>query len=337
MECSPQFIAGHLEMEGELSKPILLWLQKHGWESPQRVLGGRNNQIYRVVGSRGTAALKIHFHGPADSRKRWAAEKAFYSHVAACKASAPQWLAGEEGLNVSLLTWIEGEPLQTPIRPEDVAWAGSFLQAINKNASPAILPESLASEACFSVQEHILLLEGRIKRMEEASDRSSPLALFMAKQLAPFAKRVFENLKKQPQAEFKKHNFRRIYSPGDFGFHNALREKSGRIVFFDFEYAGWDDPAKTVADIFLQPEKPVAAELLPLFLKNLPEWGGLEERVRIWIPFFAAKWAVILLSAAVPTTDQRRKFAGELPAEDMLHRQIDKAAAVLARSGNFSI
>ena len=31
--------------------------------------------------------------------------------------------------------------------------------------------------------------------------------------------------------------------PGDFGFHNAIRTTKG-VKFIDFEFAGWDDPAK---------------------------------------------------------------------------------------------
>ena len=33
-------------------------------------------------------------------------------------------------------------------------------------------------------------------------------------------------------------------SPSDFGFHNALLKSNGDIKFIDFEYAGFDDPAK---------------------------------------------------------------------------------------------
>ena len=46
-------------------------------------------------------------------------------------------------------------------------------------------------------------------------------------------------------------------SPSDFGFHNALKTQNGPI-FFDFEFSGWDDPAKTVIDFFLQPKVPVS-------------------------------------------------------------------------------
>ena len=37
-------------------------------------------------------------------------------------------------------------------------------------------------------------------------------------------------------------------SPSDFGFHNVIVEKDKILRFIDFEYAGWDDPAKMVSD-----------------------------------------------------------------------------------------
>ena len=48
----------------------------------------------------------------------------------------------------------------------------------------------------------------------------------------------------------------RCLSPSDFGFHNALAQGE-TVRFIDFEYAGWDDPAKTVCDFFHHPGVPV--------------------------------------------------------------------------------
>ena len=46
-----------------------------------------------------------------------------------------------------------------------------------------------------------------------------------------------------------------------FGFRLSQCARNGRtgeLCFLDFEYAGWDDPAKMVADFFCQPAVPVA-------------------------------------------------------------------------------
>ena len=47
----------------------------------------------------------------------------------------------------------------------------------------------------------------------------------------------------------------------DFGFHNALIDESGTVYLLDFEYAGWDDPAKLVCDFSNQPDMLLPEEL----------------------------------------------------------------------------
>jgi hypothetical protein len=39
----------------------------------------------------------------------------------------------------------------------------------------------------------------------------------------------------------------RTVCPSDFGFHDALRTPSGRLISLDFDYFGWDDPARLAA------------------------------------------------------------------------------------------
>ena len=53
---------------------------------------------------------------------------------------------------------------------------------------------------------------------------------------------------------------KRCLSPSDFGFHNSILDDNGRYYFLDFEYSGWDDPAKMVSDFFLQPAVSVSFE-----------------------------------------------------------------------------
>ena len=44
-----------------------------------------------------------------------------------------------------------------------------------------------------------------------------------------------------------------ILSPSDFGFHNAILQKNNKVCFVDFEYFGWDDPAKLINDFIWHP------------------------------------------------------------------------------------
>jgi len=319
----------------DLSPEVAAWAESKGYSKPERVSGGRNNRIFKLRGPSGPAALKVYYRGSEDRRDRFAAEHAFYKAAAKRGVSAPPLLDCDERLGVSLLGWIEGTPIGKTINEEEIGAAARFLVEIN---DPAVADAEVpfeASEACFSSADHLDLLQRRISKLSHATSERSALADFVRPTLSPFAERVRRVLQADDRSEFHSMGWRRVLSPGDFGLHNAMRDKNGRIVFFDFEYSGWDDPVKTVADVFLQPEKPVDWKFLPGFCAQLHAWPDLDERVRLWLPFFAAKWAVILLGPAAKDAAERRRFAGEETDDAMIERQIGKARIVIERGNEF--
>jgi hypothetical protein len=127
----------------------------------------------------------------------------------------------------------------------------------------------------------------------------------------------------------------RVLSPSDFGFHNALKDEAGKLWFFDFEYAGWDDPAKLLCDFFCQPQVPVSIEHADRFLETLQMAVGDEDlpaRYKMLLPLHAAKWACILLNEFLKPDAERRRFAG---LQDRRVAQLEKARAMLAKSISF--
>jgi thiamine kinase-like enzyme len=133
------------------------------------------------------------------------------------------------------------------------------------------------------------------------------------------------------ETELTRHQ--RILSPSDFGFHNALRRADDQLIFLDFEYFGWDDPAKTIADILLHPNPAMdlPARLKERFAKELLIcFGGSEElleRLRLVYPLFCIKWCIILLNEFLAVDYQRRTFAnGEIQTRtEVLSSQLSKA------------
>jgi hypothetical protein len=89
-------------------------------------------------------------------------------------------------------------------------------------------------------------------------------------------------------------------SPSDFGFHNVIRRANGSFCFFDFEHAGWDDPAKLVADLILQPEAPLSSDVAQVLMDVLQEgtiFGPqLSSNVRRMLPLQKCKWTTIILN-----------------------------------------
>ena len=91
-----------------------------------------------------------------------------------------------------------------------------------------------------------------------------------------------------------------ILSPSDFGLHNAIATPQGDLVFFDFEYFGWDDPVKLTADVCLHPGMSLdenaqqywISEAKRLFADD-PNFGV---RLNALYPLYAIRWALIMLN-----------------------------------------
>ena len=105
---------------------------------------------------------------------------------------------------------------------------------------------------------------------------------------------------------------------------------SGEICFIDFEYAGWDDPAKAVGDFFCQPAVPVPFDYFEQYLQEAvsysPNGALLAERVRGLLPVFQIKWCCIILNEFLPDAAQRRRFANPTTEPELRKRsQLEKA------------
>jgi hypothetical protein len=102
------------------------------------------------------------------------------------------------------------------------------------------------------------------------------------------------------------------------------------LRFIDFEYAGWDDPAKTVCDFLCQPAVPVPGHSADPFARALvsdlsdPDWHL--RRIGLLRDVYRVKWCCILLNDFLPAGRQRRLFAQDAGAEaDRLRAQLHKA------------
>jgi hypothetical protein len=124
----------------------------------------------------------------------------------------------------------------------------------------------------------------------------------------------------------------RCVSPSDFGFHNALLADEGRLGFFDFEYAGWDDPAKLLCDFFCQPAVPAPIDCWPQFLDLTASLVGdtqiERQRQALLFPLYQVKWCCILLNEFQSTGRKRREFAERTPQD--LSSQLDKVRHFIA-------
>ncbi len=307
--------------------------------------GGANNRVYRIVTQQGLFLLK-HYdpHDPAAAR-RAAADFAFtqFAWEGGCRA-VPQPLLHDAAACANLFRFIDGgiPPAGAPTAA-DVHQALDFvrtLQAWRNTPRAAALGD--AQEACFRTAEHYATVERRSRRLlaiEPADAVDSDARRFVGEELMPLWAAMRDHVERQldrigatdtplPAAQ-------RCLSPSDFGFHNALRGPDGRWVFFDFEYAGWDDPAKLVCDFFCQVQVPVAPAFFDAFAAGVVDAMALEaahlERMRALLPVHRLKWICIVLNEFLTDKRQRRGFA--LPGADLDERkreQLAKARDLLA-------
>lgn len=302
-----------------------------------RLEGGRNNQAWRVETEDGPYFLKCYFRSPADPRDRlhheWSLAR--YAWTLGLR-NLPEPLAADPGAGAALFRWIDKRPANpADLQSGSIAQAIDFLVALNaSHASPPDLP--LASEACFTLAEHLAVVRQRIERLRNGiapEPDTAAARTFVTAKLAP----AFGSIAGRLEREGSLPEVARIVSPSDFGFHNALIGPEGSITWIDFEYAGWDDPAKTVSDFFAQPRLPVPEAFRAGFVDRLeaeiPGLRSLGERARRLRPLLTLKWACIQLNEFLDIGSARREFARAGSAlEKARARQLEAAGETLRRA-----
>lgn len=318
-------------------------LKSAGWPGVMQIQefpGGRNNRVFRVETRKGECLLKLYFRDPSDSRDRLGHE---YGFLEACRGvgidALPNPLAKDSENGAALYEFIKGNRVET-VGSTEILLAARFIEKINQqrgNKAFRALPH--AAEACYSFQEHVASVDRRIDRlnqMESDSNLDREARFWVEKELIPAWKKIREQIVRQKDLEKKLDQAMRILSPSDFGFHNSLRKEDGSLVFLDFEYAGWDDPAKLVCDLANQPDRPLSLEEAEPFSTSLVEWLGAADfwrsRFRILAPLYQIKWACIVLNDFLPLGRSRRKFQEtQEPEASRKHHQLNKAQGMLSR------
>jgi len=258
----------------------------------------------------------------SDQKDRLGSETAFIQYAWARGITCvPKLIGCDKEANLAIYSFIDGEKIKSEnITKAEIDQTIKFIQVLNQLPNNKALNLPVASEACFSLYDHIQLVEKRLKGLM-SNGYEGPLAnefqAFMQKvnntwhnltnDIAALSKHKKQDLNKMlDKAE-------QCISPSDFGFHNVLQEKNGKLSFIDFEYAGWDDPAKMVVDFFLQPAIPVNNKFYKTFLDAVchifPNDENLQWRCDILHPVLAIKWCCIMMNCFSPNYAERALFA----------------------------
>ena len=317
------------------------YLQKTGERvvGLERIFFGKNNRSYHVRTQGRSYFLKAYFRHPQDTRDRLGAE---YTFLEFCRgqgiSGVPLPLACDRTSGVALYSWVDGAPVKKErISREDIYSAAALLSALARcSAAPQAAELPLASDACTSAWDHLLLAQRRVEALTAALTASQGISIvqearnFTVTRLIPALDSAVNRARSliapdslhQPLSpqEF-------VVSPSDFGFHNALRTRDG-MVYVDFEYAGRDDPVKTVCDFVCQPEIPVEEDSLETMVSALETFDTKKilQRAKALLPLHRIKWCCILLNDFIALHALRREFSCSQHIDiERLSTQIYKA------------
>ena len=299
--------------------------------------GTGNNRVFSLRSAGQRFLLKRYFQHPADPRDRFGAERAFYQFTREAGIDwVPRPMAWDTGDRVAMFEFIEGERPNTAT-PALVRQALDFFSDINANRElPSASALSIASEACFSIAEHLQTVERRIQRLGTivpARDVDREAVELIAGKLTPAWIEIARTIRSRiPPDELIRPlaSDQRCITPSDFGFHNAIIRPDGKLRFFDFEYAGWDDPSKTICDFFCQPAVPVPCTLFDGFSAEVRTRiiGALPHSPEMLLPVYRIKWCCIMLNEFLPAEQSRRAFSD--PHADHHARKAAQLAKVRA-------
>jgi hypothetical protein len=292
---------------------------------------GANSHIVRLETQTGPLALKVYPRRPGDQRDRLEVEwQALRFLGESGLTQAPRAIARDDANRLMLMEWIDGDII-TRHQPGDLDDALRFVEGIfraSQDAGASSFP--LASEACLSATEICRQIDQRFNSFVDYAPLDRALGDIVKPAYAAARTTIASELVTPSDLAPSE---RRLI-PADFGFHNAIRQHDGTVRYIDFDYFGWDDPVKCIADFVVHPAMSLDADerakVVARLTNALPDSVGASARLRRHLPLYAIRWALILLNAF------RKDRAAALPADEdarstVFVRQWQKARDMIER------
>ena len=306
---------------------------------------GGNNQIFLIDCKEKKYILKKYFKHPNDLLDRLGNEftflNALYEYL---PNQIPKPYSKIEKKSAALYEYIEGKKLSNSfqVTEKELLQAGKFIANLNNFYKPLL--ENLISpahESAFSIKQHLDRIDFRMEKLEAVRlnhSTNSEFNLFFDEIKANWLLIRAEVIEKALQEALNLNEIlpqnERVLSPSDFGFHNAIIRPTDEVTFIDFEYAGWDDPAKLVGDFFAQ----VAIQIPPTFFNqfmqsafgNFLNFDTINKRASILLKAYKIKWCCITLNIFLPEYLSRKQFVNSaVNIVEFEKMQLNKSRKIL--------
>lgn len=300
--------------------------------------GRGNSRIFELESSHGKKyALKIYPDRQLDMRPRLETEFRATQFLEAGHFPVAPTAAIDDGLNWAVYDWVPG-------KPPSIVDAGFIDQALEfllhlratsrRSTGGTDFPE--ASEACLSGAEIISQIKQKHARLISVSPPE--VTSFLNYDLLPTLSSCEETARKLLPDSFdiELPFAQQILSPSDFGAHNSIKDGSGRYIFIDFEYFGWDDPVKLASDFYWHPAMNLSKELRKRWLTSaksiFKDDLSFVRRLNGYLPLIGIRWCLILLNEFLPSALARRVNADPSKLESsmpLLANQLRKSRELL--------
>ena len=337
-------ISNELFPKSEHESAILIfqWVCKKNVNKIERVAGGGNSRVFKVTCNDAVYAMKLYPEMQNGGwRNRQNTEELACSFLSRQKIKAPKIYTSDFRFNVCIFDWVDGEKISVAT-DKDLEAALHFLSELNDKKKEAFGLIKDASEACFSPQQLIDQVDNRIQWLN--ARKNNYLSSFLSNEVfgtyGIVKKKMLIGMSKLDLDQQLKEELR-ILSPSDFGFHNAIRQNNNDVMFLDFEYFGFDDPAKLICDFLWHPGMNLSEEMkrdwvLGAFkIYNNDE--KLSERVNSLWAMYGVRWILIILKRVkvMKHQDNNFDFAKELDLMNIENAvQIEKAQKIIRHIKN---
>ena len=284
-------IKEQLESKGLIIKEIL------------KINQGKNSSSFKISTVDKIFALKIYPKNTVNNRNRIKSELDFLLFLKENKFDkVPKPILWDKKNKWILLSWLDGSKILSPTK-EQCELLIAFLKDIQIYKKSKLANNiKNASEACFTLDEHINHLKSRIKFLLDYLKDSSGVNKNNFAEIINFIEEFNNKIKIIEQKDLKSINTKmiveKILSPSDIGFHNTLMDQN-IMKFIDFEYAGWDDPTKMISDLILQPDYNIPIEHITVLNSLINEKflpNDFKIRIPIMLKLYRIKWIIIMLN-----------------------------------------
>ena len=308
------------------------------------IKGRGNSRIYKLnfINSQ-HGVLKVYPDRQLDRRKRIETEFTAIDLLGKAGLSVPKALAMDTDTNWAVYSWVEGSPRECD--DTFIEEAANFIQKLNilSKDNTSLINVSLASEACLSGAELERQINDRFILLKSISDEK--LHLFLDEVFHPI---YINNIKIAKSIMGAKYETSislslQIISPSDFGSHNAIKDLSGKTIFIDFEYFGWDDPVKLISDFYWHPAMNLTDKQQNLWINRIKNIFSnhidFDKRLTAYLNIFGLRWCLILLNEFLPNRMNQRIHADNNKATEVNEiklKQLEKSNTLINKIININ-